>query len=223
MLIAIDGACKRNGQPDCSSSGVAWIQTEDGQFLFKSKFETRSTNQRGEINGLLEALKFSVATTLELSKGKATEDIIIITDSEYIHNTVALGWYEKWRRNHWIGATGETVKNADMWQEVAKLLDQLGDSVFIEWTKGHLLPYTPGNINQALRADPEGIELYTRIMSLAQRPSERARLIYDFNRQRVEHDKQAVPENVAIDWLVANTVADCLASYVVKIMDNLII
>jgi hypothetical protein len=37
----------------------------------------------------------------------------------------------------------------------------------------------------------------------------------------VEHDKSAVPDEIAIEWLVANTVADCLASYVVRIMDEL--
>ena len=208
---------KETGNQTAAHLVLRGYQTEDGRFIFKSKFETQSTNQRGEINGLLEALKFAVATAYP------NEDIIIITDSEYLHNTVCLGWYEKWRRNNWVGGAGDTVKNQDMWAEAAELLDVLGDSVFLEWTKGHLLPYTPGNTNQALKSDPEGVELYTRIMSVANRASERSRLISDFNRQRADHDKQVVPGDTAIDWVVANTVADCLASYVVRIMDNLIL
>jgi ribonuclease HI len=214
MLIAIDGACKRNGQPTCSSSGVAWIQTEDGHLLFKSRFETCSTNQRGEINGLREALLFASTEADE------DEDIIIVTDSEYLYNTVSLDWCFKWKNNNWVGATGP-VKNADMWSDVCSLLERLPGRVFMQWTKGHLMSYTPGSINQAMRADPTGIELYTRVLSIANRGSEHARLIKDFIRERVEHDKSTVPDEIAIEWLVANTVADCLASYVVRIMDEL--
>ena len=214
MLIAIDGACKRNGEPTCSSSGVAWIQTEDGQFLFKSRFETCSTNQRGEINGLLEALIYAV------KNATPDEDIIIVTDSEYLHNTVAYEWYAKWKSNNWIGSVG-LVKNADMWKKISSLLEALNGRVFMQWTKGHLMAYTPGNINQAMQADPTGVELYTRIMSVANRDSERSRIIADFLRQRIEHDKSTVPDALAIDWVIANTVADCIASYVVRIMDEL--
>jgi ribonuclease HI len=214
VLIAIDGACKRNGQPSCSSSGVAWIQTEDGKFLFKSRFETCSTNQRGEINGLFEALTYAV------QHSAADEDIIIVTDSEYLHNTVAYEWCFKWKNNSWNGSTGP-VKNADMWEKICDLLEVLNGRVFMQWTKGHLMSYTPGNINQAMRADPTGVELYTRIMSVANRDSERSRIIMDFLRQRVEHDKPTIPEDLALDWVIANTVADCIATYVVRIMDEL--
>ena len=38
------------------SVGVAWIQTDEGQLLYKSRVEFGSTSQRGEINGLLEEI-----------------------------------------------------------------------------------------------------------------------------------------------------------------------
>lgn len=217
MLIAVDGACKRNGLPTCSSSGVAWIQTEEGDYLFRSRFETCSTNQRGEINGLYEALKYAS------EHAKEDEDIIIITDSEYLHNTVALDWVGKWARNNWIGATGP-VKNPDMWSNVYKLLQDINlhhERVFMQWTKGHLMAYTPGNINQAMAVDPEGIELFSRITTIANRESERSRIISEFMRERREHEKATIPGDVALEWVIANTVADCIASYIVRVMDNL--
>lgn len=168
MLIATDGACKRNGTPQCSSLGVAWIETEDGQLLYKSKFETQSTSQRGEINGLLEALRYAV------EHASNEEDIIIITDSEYLYNTVMLDWCFKWRAADWIGGQGP-VKNPDLWKEVCKLLDILNGQmprVFLQWTKGHLIHYTPGNIKQAMLVDPEGLELYKRVSSVANRPAD---------------------------------------------------
>lgn len=213
MLISIDGACKRNGQSTCSSAGVAWIINEDGSMLYKATFETCSTSQRGEINGLLEALKYA-------ANSPASEDITIITDSEYLYNTVTKDWCHTWRVAGWIGATGP-VKNADMWEEVTRLLDVLGDRVYMEWTKGHILPYTPGNIKQAMLVDDTGIELYSRIKSVSERPCESANIAARFNKERLEHDKMIVPTDVAITWAVLNTVADCLASYIVRSLDEL--
>lgn len=216
MQIAIDGACKRNGEPTCVSMGVAWIQTEQGDFLFKSKFEHQSTSQRGELNGLTEALEYAVANAEE------DEDIIIITDSEYMYNTVALGWSLKWERQAWVGATGE-VKNVDMWKHVNELLHKLDGRVFMQWTKGHLISYTPGNIKKAMMYDETGVELMTRIVAMASRPYDKQRIINDFNRHRKDHGHLSPPDDIAFDWAVANTVADSLASYLVKTLDDLLI
>jgi len=213
MLISIDGACKRNGQPTCSSVGVAWIITEAGDMLYKATFETCSTSQRGEINGLIEALRYAVSTP-------ASEDITIITDSEYLYNTITKDWCHTWRVAGWIGATGP-VKNADLWGIVTCLLDKLGDRIYMEWTKGHILPYTPGNVKQAMLVDTTGIELYSRIKSVSERPSEHSNIAARFNKERLEHDKMIVPTDVAVTWAVLNTIADCLASYIVCSLDEL--
>ena len=214
MLIATDGACKRLGKDDCTATGVAWIQTKDGQMLFKAFFEENSTSQRGEIYGLIEALEYAH------KHRDYAEDIIIITDSEYLLNTVMLDWCFKWRANNWIAGSGDRAKNADLWDRVCTLLEDIGkDSVYLQWTKGHLISYTPGNIATAMRQDPTGVELLSRINVIANRPSERDRIIKDFNDNRVKHDKYAVPGDMAIEWVVANVVADALAGYVETLYD----
>ena len=93
----------------------------------------------------------------------------------------------------------------------------------MQWTKGHLLHYTTGNIKKAMMADQTGIELFTRISAIANRPSERTRLIKEFNRERAEHDKECPPDEIALAWVIANTVADGIASYIVQMMDNLMV
>lgn len=216
MLIATDGACKRNGTPECCSAGVAWVQTEAGDMYFKSKYETQSTSQRGEINGLILGLEEA------LRVAQPSEDIIIVTDSEYLYNTVELGWSFKWYRNHWVGATGP-VKNPDMWQRVNELLDLLNvheERVFMQWTKGHLFSYTPGNVKRAMREDPTGIELFSRLMAVANRGSERERIINDFIYNLNQHDKATPPREECLTRCIANVMADCLASYVVATMEN---
>ena len=61
LLISIDGACRRNGKPDCVAAGGVFIQQFDKdlhlqQTSILSNYETSSTNQRGELLALLTAL-----------------------------------------------------------------------------------------------------------------------------------------------------------------------
>jgi ribonuclease HI len=215
MMIATDGACKRLGKPDCTSTGVAWIKTDDGRMLFKAYFEEESTSQRGEIHGLLEALEFARDNRMD-----PEEDVIIITDSEYLLNTVGLDWCFKWKNAGWITGSGDRAKNQDLWEKACELIEQIGKAyIYMQWTKGHLVDYTPGNTKAAMLQDPSGVELYTRIATLAMRPSERARIVKDFNDNRIRHDKDAVPDQVAIEWVVANVTADVLAAYVETVWD----
>lgn len=217
MLIATDGACKRNGKPDCLSTGVAWIQTESGNYLFKAKIEMESTSQRGEINGLLEGLKYAT------HNAAPNEDIIIISDSEYLCNTVSLGWCYKWRDNGWTNADGQATKNADLWNHACNylsVLNQHHERVFIEWTKGHTVHYTAGAIKQALAIDPTAIELFTRVTTMANRIADRDNIINRFLKERIEHSKLAVPREIALEWAIANCMADSLAGYIVKLADE---
>lgn len=217
MIIATDGACKRNGDPTCASIGVAWV-LDDDKMQFKATFESESTSQRGELNGLLQALIFAEENM------DADDSLSIITDSEYLFNTIEKDWVHRWARQNWVGATGP-VKNQDLWEQILMLLDsdKLMDNVFMQWTKGHLISYTPANVRRAMRDDPSGLELYTRIMSVARRPADMPRIIKDFQYNRVQHHLSMVSADYALEWAVANTMADCLASYLVSVFDDLLI
>lgn len=213
MLIAIDGACKRNGKPDCMSVGAAWIQTEGGELKYKHIFETESTSQRGEINGLIAALQYAAKYS------NYTEHIIIVTDSQYLYNSVMLEWCYKWRENGWTNADGQATKNADLWAAVCALLDTINhgaERVFLEWTKGHMVHYTKGNVKKAMKVDPEGIELYSRITTMANRPADRQNIINRFNKERGDHGCMVVPEDIALEWAIANATADGIAFYIVN-------
>jgi len=215
MLIATDGACKRLGKPDCTATGVAWFKTNEGDMFYKAHFETASTSQRGEIWGLIEALRYAADNTKD-------EDIIIITDSEYLHNTVMLDWCFKWRMNDWIAGSGSAAKNADLWEIVCSLIDRIGkENVWLQWTKGHLISYTAGNTKTVMQQDISGITLYSNVLSIANRPSERDRVVAEFNKNRAKHDKDTIPDDIAIEWVVANVLADCLAGYVETAFDQL--
>ena len=105
--IAIDGACRRNGQPDCISAGSCFIVVEEDnveQSFVISDHETMSTSQRGELTGLLLAFEHIAI---------APVDTVIITDSEYLFNTITKRWVDRWVHNNWQTAEGTDVKNKD--------------------------------------------------------------------------------------------------------------
>lgn len=217
MQISIDGASRRNGQITCVSVGVAYIVEEDGNCTYKATTETCSTNQRGEINGLLGALRYANAHS------SPDEDIIIITDSEYIYNTISKDWIHKWADNEWIGSQGSTVKNYDMWAEAIVLLDSINkdhERVFMQWIKGHLITYTLANTKRAMQEDNTGVELFARVFAVAHRAADKERIIKDVIYQLKKHDKIVPPDDVCLSWAISNTMADCIASYIATIYDD---
>lgn len=222
MIISTDGACKRNGTPECSSAGVAWVIKDNGEMYFLSTYESKnSTSQRGEINGLIKALDIALKEAPD-----PDEVITIVTDSEYLQNTVRLGWSFRWEANGWVGATGP-VKNADLWKQVNDRLRRINvdeERVFMAWTKGHLMSYTPANVKRALAEDSSGVELYSRILAMANRASDHDRIVADYKHNLKQHQEIIVfdPEECILR-VTMNVMADCLAGYIVNAMEAVVL
>ena len=211
MLVGIDGACKHNGTPACISCGVAVILDDADNITWKAITEEESTNQRGELNGLIAALQYAKNVP-----NQEDNTIVIVTDSEYIFNTVSKEWYEKWYHNNWCGSAGSTVKNVDMWIAIRDLLLEIGvERVVMQWTKGHLISsLTPRAVRITMDTEPTGGQLYSQLYNMASRISERSRIIKDFNDHRVRNSQFAMPDDMALDWTIMNVMADYIAGYV---------
>ena len=139
LRIAIDGACRNNGRPNCTSAGGLFVQIiNDGSieyFNTFSMYETGSTSQRGELMAL--RLCLMLIETEELPAQ-------IITDSEYLFNTVTRRWYDSWRYSNWKTSRGDDVKNRDIWEQIIAALDRIeerGIDVAMYHIKGHVMPY----------------------------------------------------------------------------------
>lgn len=221
MLIGIDGACMKNGTPECISCGIAFCMGEDDSIQYFAHVEKQSTSQRGELNGLIQALEYALK---EYSAGDlpfvtAEDACVIITDSEYLYNSVMKEWCFKWRDNNWLGASGERVANTDLWEHICQLLQQMSmfTDVVMQWTKGHLISgLTPSVIKRLLTQDETGVSVYTNVCSIAMRSCEHARIAKDFNKYREQHQQIQVPEDTAVDWAIMNVVADYLAAAKIK-------
>jgi ribonuclease HI len=61
-------------------------------------------------------------------------DVEITTDSEYVKNGITQ-WIAKWKRNGWMTAGKQPVKNRDLWEDLEAQVSR--HKTRWVWTKGH--------------------------------------------------------------------------------------
>ena len=119
VLIYTDGACSGNPGP----GGWGAILEYNGVERELSGGEKSTTNNRMELTAVISAL----------SALKEPCEVILTTDSQYVSRAVNEGWMKNWRAHGWTKKGG--LKNADLWQELDKLLNL--HQVSFVWVKGH--------------------------------------------------------------------------------------
>jgi ribonuclease HI len=216
IIMAIDGACRRNGKPNCLSVGSVFTKTSNGEFRLAIVHEKVSTNQRGELKALTAALGLGATLTIN------TQDIYLITDSEYVFNTVSKDWIGNWRRKNWIAGSGEPVKNRDIWETAGVLLDSYksNDVSLIPYhIKGHMLSFGKVAAANLIKADNSGKLLYDAVkLKLATNGLKQED--YDHAWQLFERNHgHTPPVDVFLEMIACNTVADLAAGYHADIID----
>lgn len=221
LVIAIDGACRRNGKPDCVSAGGVFVQqfNEEGSVVdthVRSTYELNSTNQRGEMLALIDALDYAYS--------KCT-DAQIITDSEYLFNTMTKDWITNWCNKGWITATGEPVKNKDLWEKVyyaQRRCSDAGLEVMFYHIKGHVIPFGKVTANTLLSKDETGRklleEVYTKFFTLINKKKDE---IEKANKLSIKNNGFALPKEELCKFIVANVVVDAVATKCVEAADAL--
>lgn len=126
IKIYTDGACKANGTKNALGGWAYTIIYNDEVRLDGWGNEKGTTNNRMEMMAVIEALKNFV----DLDK-----DIILYTDSAYIHNCMKQKWYVNWQKNGWVNAAREPVKNKDLWEQIIPYFSN--PLIHFEKVKGH--------------------------------------------------------------------------------------
>jgi ribonuclease HI len=116
--VYTDGACLGNPGP----GGWAWAIVEGG---YASGAAARSTNQRMEIQAVLEAV-----TALD-------GPLDVVSDSTYVVNCFRDRWWEGWLARGWRNSQKKPVANRDLWEPlIAAYRADVGRLRF-RWVKGH--------------------------------------------------------------------------------------
>ena len=113
MIIYTDGSCLGNPGP----GGWAWYDPASGRSGAGPCPNT--TNNRMELTAIIEAMRLPGVET-------------IITDSNYCKKGIE-EWSVNWVKRNWTLASGQPVKNADLWKTVLSLKR----NITIQWVKAH--------------------------------------------------------------------------------------
>ena len=126
VVVYTDGACSGNPGP----GGWAWAVAPDGVPSGAGR-DAATTNQRMEINAVLEALR-----TLGVAPPGATPSpIVVVSDSTYVVNCFRDRWWVRWQANGWRNSKKQPVANDDLWRPLVELVGRL--DVTFTWVKGH--------------------------------------------------------------------------------------
>jgi ribonuclease HI len=115
-----DGGCKPNPGPGGWAAILRYGATE--RELVGA--EPATTNNRMELTAACAALE---ALTRPCR-------VVVHTDSEYVKNGITR-WHTGWVRRNWRSASGDPVKNMDLWR---RLLDAAQKhEIEWKWVRGH--------------------------------------------------------------------------------------
>jgi ribonuclease HI len=115
-----DGACK--GNPGPGGWGVLLRYRGVEKELFGGEPDT--TNNRMELTAVIRGLE---ALT-------RNHPVRVTTDSQYVRQGITQ-WIQRWRRNGWLTAGRQPVKNRDLWERLDGLL--VRQPVQWRWVRGH--------------------------------------------------------------------------------------
>ncbi len=118
-VVYTDGACQGNPGP----GGWAWAVAPSGEPC-GSGGAARSTNQRMEVQAVLEALRVIVGP------------VEIVSDSTYVVYCFRDNWWKGWLARGWKNSQKQPVANRDLWEPLIDLVRARGDVTFT-WVKGH--------------------------------------------------------------------------------------
>lgn len=120
LKIWTDGACKFNPGPGGWGAYLVWGE----KTLELCGGEEETTNNRMELTAVIEAL----------SAVKRPVPMTIYLDSQYVKNGID-SWIAGWKRKGWRTASGQPVKNVDLWKKLDELVS--AHDIDWQWVKGH--------------------------------------------------------------------------------------
>lgn len=221
VIISIDGACRRNGKPDCLAAGAVYVHNE-----FKShtilENEMPSTNQRGEMLAAIEGL--AAGYDLMEQIGSDITTVYLITDSEYIFNAITKEWYKGWSKKGWVTADNNPVKNKDLWMQIASEVDKYdsNEQLVVYHVKGHLISIGKVAAETLIRKDPTCRSLVAELSKIydAMIANPLKREAYDKAIELFERNNGFVPPaDIFKKMIICNMVSDAVATKYINELD----
>lgn len=118
--IFTDGACKGNPGP----GGWGAILRMGRHEKEMAGSDPSTTNNRMEMTAVIQALNALIEPC----------EVTLHTDSRYVIDGMTK-WISGWKRNGWVNASKQPVRNADLWHELIEAAQR--HVIHWQWVKGH--------------------------------------------------------------------------------------
>ena len=116
--IYTDGACSSNPGP----GGYSAIVLLEDKIETISGYESETTNNRMELRGVIEGIKYFLNMVYQ---GNKYDKLEIFSDSAYVVNAVIQNWIKNWKSNNFKTTKGDDIKNVDLWLKLDEQLEEL--------------------------------------------------------------------------------------------------
>ena len=198
-------------KPDCVSAGGVFILRYDelghlvGSHVL-TNYEVKSTNQRGELLALLTALDYV---------WESKESAQIITDSEYIFNSITKEWCSNWAKKGWVTAADEPVKNKDIWLEIRNAQNRCENAdldISMYHIKGHAVPFGKVTAQNLLASDDTGYKLYEAVLEKVSCGPLKEGMREQIMELSLKNNRFELEGPILKRFIVTNTVADAIAT-----------
>lgn len=121
LTIYTDGSCN----PNPGAGGWGYAIFEDGRAPIEVfGGELKTTNNQMEL----------AAAVMALQALESRAEVTIYTDSQYVRKGIT-SWIKGWKRNGWLTASRQPVKNQELWQALEKVC--ANHLITWKWVKGH--------------------------------------------------------------------------------------
>jgi ribonuclease HI len=134
IIAFTDGACPKNGNKKARASfAVVWHFHPEYNYaqVLDENPNCKSTNNRGELSGVIHAIKQS--KEIDRTEEKV---LVIYSDSMLVINTFTK-WMKAWKSKGWKKSDGEPVANLDLIKELDHLITTTKRRIIMEHVEAH--------------------------------------------------------------------------------------
>mmetsp|Transcript_21951 Transcript_21951/g.35336 ORF Transcript_21951/g.35336 Transcript_21951/m.35336 type:complete len:256 (+) Transcript_21951:940-1707(+) len=158
LMVYTDGACEGNGKKRALAGYGVYFDGDDDDYdgsrpepISRPLEGSLQTNQRAEMMAVISAVDVLLKITEkkhlrhhhhhhhnERSSAPTLLPVVILSDSQYTVKGIT-SWVPNWKRNKWLTATKQPVKNRDLWTRLDANLNRLRAlrPIEVKWVRGH--------------------------------------------------------------------------------------
>lgn len=124
LKIYCDGATSNNGYKNSVGGWAFVILDEKEEVIIERSGKIKpATNNICELTAAIKACA-QIDVMEQIYRKNKIDEVEIYSDSAYLIQCCAQGWWRKWLENNWVNSKKEPVANQELWEQlIPRFLD----------------------------------------------------------------------------------------------------